>query len=220
MLKVRVLRLAWGVLSRLFLANAPVAVSFLRKKYQKNVDSRLTFGGGKCQVVSSQVKKWGIVVEKDSTILAGAIGGIGMFVSDFMHSLDPKKRLTIPAVWRAQVGEPQSLFVMPDFHEKCLNVFPASEMARKLEKLRRHSMADRKAMEFARTLGASADLVSWDSQGRIRIKDKLLDFARITDKVQMIGALDKFQLWNPELRKESEDIDQTKLVEAGLYVEF
>jgi len=159
-------------------------------------------------------------VEKDSTILAGAIGGIGMFVSDFMHSLDPKKRLTIPAVWRAQVGEPKSLFVMPDFHEKCLNVFPASEMARKLEKLRRHSMADRKAMEFARTLGSSSDLVSWDSQGRIRIKDKLLKFAGITDKVQMIGSLDKFQLWNPDLRDDSDDVDQAKLVEAGIYVDF
>jgi MraZ protein len=159
-------------------------------------------------------------VEKDSTILAGAIGGIGMFVSEFMHSLDPKKRLTIPAVWRAQVGDPQSLFVMPDFHEKCLNVFPAAEMSRKLEKLRRHSMADRKAMEFARVLGSSSDLVSWDSQGRIRIKDKLLAFAQITDKVQMIGALDKFQLWNPELREASEEVDQVKLVEAGLYVDF
>jgi len=173
--------------------------------------------------VSSCVRSSHIVgqeVEKDSTILAGAIGGIGMFVSDFMHSLDPKKRLTIPAVWRAQVGEPQSLFIMPDFHEKCLNVFPASEMARKLEKLRRHSMADRKAMAFARTLGSSSDLVSWDSQGRIRIKDKLLNFAGITDKVQMIGSLDKFQLWNPELLDASDEVDQVKLVEAGLYVDF
>jgi MraZ protein len=162
----------------------------------------------------------GGIVEQDSPILAGAIGGIGMFVGDFQHSLDPKKRLTIPAVWRSQVGQPQSLFVLPDFHEKCLNVFPAAEMARKLEKIRKHSMADRKAMEFARTLGSSADLVSWDSQGRIRIKDKLLKFAGIEDQVQMIGALDKFQLWNPELRDETGEVDQAKLVEAGLYVDF
>ncbi len=159
-------------------------------------------------------------MEQDSQILAGAISGIGMFVGDFLHSLDPKKRLTIPAVWRSQVGQPESLFVLPDFHEKCLNVFPASEMARKLDKIRRHSMADRKAMEFARTLGSSADLVSWDSQGRIRIKDKLLKFAGISDHVQMMGALDKFQLWNPDLREESGEVDQAKLVEAGLYVDF
>jgi MraZ protein len=163
---------------------------------------------------------WGLEVEQDSPILAGAVTGIGMFVGDFTHSLDPKKRLTIPAVWRSQVGEPQSLFVLPDFHEQCLNVFPASEMARKLERIRRHSMADRKAMEFARTLGSSADLVSWDTQGRIRIKDKLLDFAGITGQVQMIGALDKFQLWNPDLREDTVSVDQAKLVEAGLYVDF
>ena len=99
-------------------------------------------------------------------------------------------------------------------------MFPASEMARKLDRIRRHSMADRKAMEFARTLGSSAGLVSWDSQGRIRIKDKLLNFAGIDDQVQMVGALDKFQLWNPELRVDSGDVDQGKLVEAGLYVDF
>jgi len=159
-------------------------------------------------------------VDQDSAILAEVVSGIGMFVGDFTHALDPKKRLTIPAVWRSQVGQPQSLFVLPDFHEKCLNVFPASEMARKLDRIRRHSMADRKAMEFARTLGSSADLVSWDSQGRIRIKDKLLNFAGITDQVQMIGALDKFQIWNPDLREDSGDVDQAKLVEAGLYVDF
>ncbi len=163
---------------------------------------------------------WGELVEQDSPILAGAVSGIGMFVGDFTHSLDPKKRITIPAVWRAQVGQPESLFVLPDFHEKCLNVFPAAEMSRKLERIRRHSMADRKAMEFARTLGSSADLVSWDTQGRIRIKDKLLDFAGIAGQVQMIGALDKFQLWNPELRDDSVEVDQAKLVEAGLYVDF
>ncbi len=162
----------------------------------------------------------GKIVDKDSTILAEAIGGVGMFASEFMHSLDPKKRLTIPAVWRAQVGDPQSLFVLPDFHEKCLNVYPAAEMALKLEKMRRHSMADSKAMEFARRLGAASDLVSWDSQGRIRIKDKLLDFAGISGKVQMVGAMDKFQLWNPELRDDFDDIDQSKLMEAGLYVGF
>lgn len=152
--------------------------------------------------------------------LVESIGGIGMFVGEFLHSLDPKKRLTIPSVWRAQVSDPKSLFVLPDFHERCLNVFPAAEMSRKLDKIRRHSMADRKVMEFTRTLGSAADLVSWDTQGRVRIKDKLLSFAGIGEQVQLVGAMDKFQLWNPDLIKDVGDVDQGRLVEAGLYVEF
>lgn len=171
-------------------------------------------------MVSNEGGMWGEVVDQDNTELVEAIGGIGMFVGEFQHSLDPKKRLTIPSVWRVQVGDPKSLFVLPDFHERCLNVLPAAEMARKLEKIRRHSLADRKVMEFTRTLGAAADLVSWDTQGRVRIKDKLLLFAGITEQVLMVGAMDKFQLWNPDFRKDSGEVDQGRLVEAGLYVDF
>lgn len=148
------------------------------------------------------------------------VAGLGVFVGEFTHSLDPKRRLTIPSVWRAQVGSPQSLYVLPDFHLKCLNVFPAGEIGRKLERFRRYSMADRKAMEFARILGAASDLVPWDTQGRIRIKDKLLEFAGLSDQVVLVGALDKFQLWSPAGRPDVGAIDQDALAEAGRYVDF
>ncbi len=143
-----------------------------------------------------------------------------MFVGSYTHSLDPKKRITIPSVWRSQVGEPKSLFVMPDFHECCLNVLPAGDVARRLERIRRHSLADKRVMAFTRALGADSDLVSWDTQGRVRISDKLLQFAQITEQVQLVGAMDKFQLWNPSLRTDSGLVDQQKLAEAGLYVDF
>ena len=162
----------------------------------------------------------GFGVERDNPVLVEEMGGLGMFTGDYLHSLDPKKRLTIPSLWRAQVGDPKSLFVLPDFHERCLNVLPASEMASRLEKIRKHSMADRKVMEFTRTLGAASDLVSWDTQGRVRIKDKLLAFAGITDQVQMIGAMHRFQLWNPASLPDQGEIDQGRLEETGLYMDF
>lgn len=146
--------------------------------------------------------------------------GLGVFFGDFQHSLDPKKRLTIPSEWRAQVTGQKGLFVLPDFFHKCLNVFPASVMTEKIEKMRRHSLSDRKAMEFARILGSASDLVSWDTQGRIRIKDKLLDFAELTDQVLMVGATYKFQLWNPANRPDVAAIDQAQLAEAGRYIDF
>lgn len=159
-------------------------------------------------------------MEEDNVSLFEGIGGIGMFVGSYLHSLDPKKRLTIPSVWRIQVGEPKNLFVLPDFHERCLNVLPAADMARRLEKVRRHSLADSKVMAFTRALGANSDLVSWDTQGRVRINDKLLQFAQITDQVQLVGAMDKFQLWNPALFTGGDEVDQAKLAETGMYVDL
>ena len=144
----------------------------------------------------------------------------GLFVSNFTHSLDPKKRLTIPSDWREQVGDPSALYVLPDMHESCLIAFPAREMAFRLAKMRRHSIADRKARAFARVLAAQSELVAWDSQGRIRIKDDLLNFAGLTDKVVLVGAFDSFELWSPESLDAAGGMDRDKLQDAARYVGF
>ena len=144
----------------------------------------------------------------------------GLFVSNFKHSLDPKKRLTIPSDWREQVGTPAALYVLPDIHEPCLRAFPAREMTFRLGKMRSHSIADRKARAFARVLASQSELVALDSQGRIRIKDDLLSFAGLADKVVLVGAFDSFELWSPESLDTAGGMDRSKLQDAARYVGF
>ena len=160
------------------------------------------------------------MVDESNIVLEEEIRGQGVFVNHYTHSLDPKKRLTIPSGWRAQVGDPKSLYVLPDIHQKCLCVVPAGEMGRRLEKMRRQSIADDRARQFARVLGSKSDLVSWDSQGRIRIKDELLEFAELTDRVVLVGAIDMFELWNPDRFGGLDGMGQDALGEAAKYVGF
>ena len=159
-------------------------------------------------------------MSEDSPILENEIRGQGIFVSEFLHSLDPKRRLTIPSDWRAQVGTPRSLYVLPDVSRRCLCVFTTGEMTHRLRKIRHHSMSDKKARDFARVLASKSDLVGWDSQGRIRIKDELLDFAELTDAVALVGAFDCFELWNPKNLKEAGGVDRVSVQEAAKYVGF
>lgn len=153
-------------------------------------------------------------------VLEDEIKGQLGFVGTFTHSLDPKKRLTIPSEWRAQIGSPRSLYVLPGIHAECLCVFPTREMVRRLEKMRRHSIADRRAREFARVLASQSDLVSWDNQGRIRIKDHLLEYAHLSEQVVMVGAFDSFELWNPQAAEKPGKLDTGKLQQAAQYVGF
>ena len=162
----------------------------------------------------------GVEVDQLNPVLVDEIKGQLGFVSSYTHSLDPKRRLTIPAEWRAQIGDPRSLYVLPGIHEECLCVFPAHEMLRRLERMRRHSIADQRARSFARVLASQSDLVSWDNQGRIRIKDQLLDYAHLTDQVVLVGAFDSFELWNPEAAKKAGSLDPARLQEAAQYVGF
>lgn len=144
----------------------------------------------------------------------------GVFVGMYRHSLDPKRRLTIPSEWRVQVEGPNSLYVMPDVEERCLCVFTAREMGRRLESIGHQSIVDMKARHFARALASRSDLVSWDTQGRIRIKDELLDFIGVTSEVVMVGNFRFFEIWSPEKFKDVGEMDESNLSDAVRHVGF
>lgn len=144
----------------------------------------------------------------------------GVFVGTYVHALDPKRRLTIPSAWRDRVEGRPSFYVLPDVDERCLCVFSGREMSRRLESIGHHSIVDRKARQFARVLASRSDLVDWDSQGRIRIKDELLDFAGIKGTATLVGNFRFFELWNPDNLKKSGVLDETNVVDAVRHVGF
>jgi len=159
-------------------------------------------------------------VSKQGSEVLEAGAAMGLFVSQFTHSLDPKKRLTIPSLWRENVGSPRQLFVLRGVNKKCLHVFPAREIQKRLETIQARSIADERATQFMRVLASSADLVTWDSQGRIRIKDELLDYADLKDQVLMASNFRGFELWNPKRWTEAEKAASDEFIEAAKYVGF
>lgn len=160
------------------------------------------------------------MVEQSDTNGRGLGEAQGVFVGTFTHSLDPKRRLTIPSEWREHAGAPASVYVLPGVHQPCLTVFPAREMAQRLQRVRNLSIADERARQFARILGSRSQLAPWDSAGRIRIKDELMEFAGLADQVVLVGAIEGFELWNPERWKIADGAGAANLAEAARYVGF
>jgi MraZ protein len=157
-----------------------------------------------------------------SEINPGPLGEAqGVFVGNFTHLLDPKKRLTIPAEWREHVGTPNSLYVLPDVENgHYLLVFPAREMVRRLQAIRSHSISDTRARQFTRILGSQSQLAPWDTAGRIRVNDDLLGYGNLSDSVVLAGAFDHFELWSPERWKSVRAAGAADLGEAARYVGF
>jgi MraZ protein len=145
---------------------------------------------------------------------AAAATGTGLLVGRFDHAMDPKKRLTVPAGWRDLMGAPAYVYVFPDPNDMCLNLIPPAEMEGRLEKLRQRALFDKKSSVALRVFGENSEQVMLDVQGRIRIRDKLLAFAQLTDKVVMIGAMNRIQLWAPASRPDEAAIDQATLAAA------
>jgi len=121
-----------------------------------------------------------------------------MFVGSFTHSLDAKRRLIFPSSWRNLMGENRQLFAFPHPEEKCIYLYTAAEMTRRLEQLRSGSGVDRMDERAIRSLLASAEMVSWDTQGRLRIGDSLLAHAEVKEQVVLVGTLTRIELWGLE----------------------
>ena len=150
-----------------------------------------------------------------------AAGGQKLFCNVFTHNLDAKRRLTIPSDWRELVGQPQKIFVLQGLDvTPHLRALPAYEMARRLEKLQGVSLSDTAAQEHIRTLTSRSDLVPWDAQGRIRIKEDLLASVGLKGEVMLVGAMDHFELWSTEKWKQRSSVSTAELAAATRAVGF
>jgi MraZ protein len=128
--------------------------------------------------------KWGI----DRSPLA-----LVMLVGQYIHTLDAKKRISLPVKFRRECGRQ---VVVTRGLDNCLFLFPVHEWSRISEKLGELSIGQSDTRGFNRFLLSGAVEVDVDSAGRILIPDFLKDFAGLSDKVVLAGIYNRVEIWN------------------------
>jgi MraZ protein len=116
-----------------------------------------------------------------------------MLIGEYIHSLDPKKRLSLPAKFRKEMGKK---VVVTKGLENCLFVFPESEWRKISQKLSELPFGQADSRGFGRFMFSGATEVDVDSAGRILIPDFLRDFARLSNKVIVAGMHSRIEIWN------------------------
>ena len=147
----------------------------------------------------------------NQSVAESTAGFSGAFMGRHDHALDPKKRFTIPREWRALMGDPEFVYVMPDPKERCVNIIPAVEMDARMAKLRERALFDPALAPVLQKIGASSEMPTLDVQGRIRISDKLLQFANLTTTVAMVGSVRMVKLYAPEALGPEDAVDVAAL---------
>jgi MraZ protein len=118
-----------------------------------------------------------------------------MFLGEFQHALDPKGRVILPSVFRDELKDG---LVMTVGIDHCLTVHPTADWERVVENLRGLRTTDRRERMFARVMTASAHAEELDRQGRITIPARLREYAGLTDRVAVVGADSRVELWDAE----------------------
>jgi DNA-binding transcriptional regulator/RsmH inhibitor MraZ len=112
------------------------------------------------------------------------------------------------------MGDPEFVYVMADPVERCVNIIPSVEMESRLAKLREKALFDPALNQVLQTIGSNSEMPPVDGQGRIRISDRLLQFANLTTTVAMLGAVRMIKLWDPAALAPADKVDQAALRDA------
>jgi len=144
-----------------------------------------------------------------------------MLIGEYIHTLDPKKRLALPAKLRKELG---GKAVITRGLDKCLYVFPLKEWEKFAASVSNLPMGQSANRSFERLFLSGAMEVETDGLGRILIPDYLKDYAELKSQAAIVGVYRRLEIWNVERWKsyiaETEkqaDVLAEKLGEIGVY---
>ena len=120
---------------------------------------------------------------------------ICMLLGEHKHTLDTKKRLSLPSKFRKELGK---TVVITRGLDTCLFVYSVKEWKKFTESLAQLSMGQADTRAFNRFILGGAVETDIDSAGRILIPDFLKDFADLEQKVVVAGLSNRVELWNTD----------------------
>jgi len=121
-----------------------------------------------------------------------------MFIGEYSHTIDNKRRLAIPSKFRRDLGKKA---VITRGLDSCLFVFPAKEWESLAQKLGNLPLGQSDARGFMRLILAGAMDVSLDGLGRILVPDYLRKYASLKKQVTVTGVFNRLEVWDEALWK-------------------
>jgi transcriptional regulator MraZ len=146
-----------------------------------------------------------------------------VFRGRYLHTIDPKGRLSIPARYREELATRGTDTLVLTEGDHCVVAYPLDEWERLEERLRQQPQQSPEMRAFIRVSVANAKDCPVDKAGRTLVPPELREFAGLHKDVVIAGALMKFEIWNRERWNDqyqrarlSFDQNASKLAELGL----
>jgi MraZ protein len=136
------------------------------------------------------------------------------FIGQYSYQIDSKNRINLPSDFRKQFkSSEKNTFVITQGLDQSLWIYPINEWKKIENELSSLSSISKINRSFLRNYLRNAKIISFDKQGRFVLPENLLNFAKISNNVSIIGVLNRIEIWNPEVLKkiDNEKIDHLLL---------
>jgi len=119
-----------------------------------------------------------------------------MFYGEYLHSIDRKGRLILPAKFRevAKAHFIEKFFVTRGL-DGCLFMLSEEEWKTQENKFKSIPFTKGESRKFNRLYFSGAAEVDFDTQGRILLPQYLKDFAQIKKDVVIAGIANRIEIW-------------------------
>lgn len=118
-----------------------------------------------------------------------------MLIGEYEHTLDEKKRVSLPKNFRAALGDHM---VITRGLDNCLFVYSMQAWEKVAEKLQSLTFAQADTRGFNRFILSGAAEIETDSAGRILIPEHQKQFAGLKRDVVFAGVSDRVEIWDKD----------------------
>lgn len=143
-----------------------------------------------------------------------------MLIGQYLHTIDDKKRLSLPSKWKSIFGKK---VVVTRGLDSCIFLYTVKEWGNIAEKLAQTSMGSKDARDLNRFFLSGAVEIEIDSAGRILLPDYLKEFANLEKEIIFAGLYNRAEIWNEkEWAKKQQEVSEkadtvaSKLQEIGM----
>ena len=117
-----------------------------------------------------------------------------MLIGEYQHTLDGKRRVSLPVKFRSVLG---SRVVLTRGLDNCIFLYSEKQWQDIADKLATLPLGQKDARDFTRFLLSSAIDVEVDKAGRILIPENHVVFAGLSSRVVLAGVYNRVEIWEP-----------------------
>lgn len=144
-----------------------------------------------------------------------------MLIGHYTHTIDPKKRISVPVKWRTVLGEK---IVITSGLDESLFIFSVEEWKKIADKIVNLGFMSSDSRQFSRFMFSNAYEVDIDKVGRILVPESLCKFANLSGGVVLSGMYSRVEVWNEQkyedmMKKVEDDAEDLSLRISKLDVE-
>jgi MraZ protein len=121
-----------------------------------------------------------------------------MFLGEYIHTFDPKNRISVPARFRKELGK---IVVLTRGLDRCLYVYSRKAWEKEAKKYAETASGNAASRGLARLFLAGSAEADVDQAGRILIPENLRSFAGLRAKAIVAGVADRVEIWDEDAWK-------------------